>query len=613
MTAQESVVVYNITSSDKEFILWCLDKANNTLCLRLPGHTEMIIEVLTVDPKGLIHGGSQNVVVPNPKALITKFVETYKAKYGSFGITSCSTVHRKEIYFYNRGITKPYLKIDFSTLRDFNQFKNLFFNMNTDGSVRKTNVVLEDGFEVRLRPLEIDIPLIWQFLHRFNIRPCSTIFLPGNANPCEEGTRISKCPREFTTPTVNPAPSDISVFPLIFSFDIESYSSDHNVFPNAETLDDIVFFIGIQVKRYRSEERGRNIGIYVMDPKYMTNFKDGEIICVKDERELLITFFKLLEDIQPQIVLSFNGLLFDVKYMHNRMEHYQLKYPNFSLLLNSQMNGEVRIKRFNWSSSAYKGINGCYFDIAGVVYMDMFLEIKRNYHLSSYTLNESSTYFLKDNKVDLKAKEMFRIYGNYQKGIIELENLIIIADYGIKDAILPLRLFDHLHQWTTYTQMCKIMNIQLIELIARGQTIRTKSNIYRVCRDSNMLINIPKDKPVFQGKFKGAFVGTMTIGIHDNVGVVDFSSLYPSIMARYNLSYDTFIHPRDWHLYKEEEFQRFIVETGGQWSRKIEIRYINKDIYKGIIPIVVEGFLAARKVEKKLAEKAARRARRTAI
>src|SRR6185437_14351632 len=153
------------------------------------------------------------------------------------------------------------------------------------------------------------------------------------------------------------------------------------------------------------------------------------------------------------------------------------------------------------------------------------------------------------------------------------------------------------------------MNIQLIELVSRGQTIRTKSNVYRVSRARGMVINIPKNKPTFKGKFKGAFVGDMTPGLHDNVICIDFSSLYPSIIAAYNLCYTTFIHPKDWDKYKEGEYREFIV-TLPITGQKVPVRYAIADEYKGfkgykgILPEVVEGFLKSRKVAKAMEEAA---------
>jgi len=84
----------------------------------------------------------------------------------------------------------------------------------------------------------------------------------------------------------------------------------------------------------------------------------------------------------------------------------------------------------------------------------------------------------------------------------------------------------------------------------------------------------------------------MKAGLYDKVIVYDFSSLYPSILSSCNLCYSTYIHPRDWHLYGPEMYNKFDVSTPD--GEKREVRFIKTSVYKGILPRVVEGFLAAR-------------------
>jgi DNA polymerase delta subunit 1 len=140
--------------------------------------------------------------------------------------------------------------------------------------------------------------------------------------------------------------------------------------------------------------------------------------------------------------------------------------------------------------------------------------------------------------------------------------------------------------------MASIMGVGVMDLITRGQTLRTKANIYRTARDLGFIINVPRDKPTFAGKFKGAYVCEMKAGLYNDVIVYDFSSLYPSILSAANLCYTTFIHPRDWHRYGPDMYTSFNVSTSG--GEKREVRFVKTHIFKGVIPRVVEGFLKAR-------------------
>src|SRR5256712_6796245 len=44
--------------------------------------------------------------------------------------------------------------------------------------------------------------------------------------------------------------------------------------------------------------------------------------------------------------------------------------------------------------------------------------------------------------------------------------------------------------------------------------------------------------------YKGAIVLEPSVGLHDNVAVLDFSAMYPSLMVKYNISPDTLVNRR---------------------------------------------------------------------
>src|SRR6185437_8431104 len=324
----DKCLIYHVTSTDKEFILWCFNSKSEVICIRVPVQIEIIVEALTVDEKGCLTDKSENTTI-DPENAFKKFLEPLNTSLKHFGVTSLSIVYRKEIYFYNTS-TKPYIRVEFSSLIGFNKFKQLF--TNEDGTVKRANVVIQAGFQVRLRLLESDIPPVWQFLYKFSIRFCSTIYLPSDTDICVEGNKISQCTIEYKTPTITPCDKDLVIYPLIFSFDIESYSHNHNMFPNADNLDDVVFFIGIHVKRYRAPaSTERRIGLYLIREGLLPSDESGnEILLFNTEEELLSKFYDLICEIKPQIVLSFNGLGFDNKYIHRRMCLQHLSYPNFS-------------------------------------------------------------------------------------------------------------------------------------------------------------------------------------------------------------------------------------------------------------------------------------------
>lgn len=637
MAADREVQIYHITSTDTEQIAWCLDAKSKTVCVRTPLVFSVLVEALSVENpvRAQLNERSKNVALT--PAILRAFLSARKNSFRSLSITSVEAVQLADIYFYQDGHRKPYLRVFFSSQRGFQRFRDLFQGKGTDveeepepaaiahddddavptppvavpevpeeGEQKQhRNVFLiTEGLHARFRILESDIAPYWHWLIHHKIRAGSTITLPNDARLVDaaDPSGISRADRECTdVTTLELSPNgDLATRPKILSWDIESFSDIKGRFPNAMGLADVAFFISAFIKRYGDpDSAARRVGIYLVDSLDTLGLTeprlaDGtELILVNSEPELLDAFWKLIHEEKPQILLGYNTMGFDSRYLHHKMAIYQRAYPNISLM-RDEVCPTTQMRQFMWSSSAYKAVECWYYDTPGMLVLDMYVELKRSENLKAYTLNAVSEHFLNEHKVDLSAEEMFRIYREYLAGSrteTTRAEMRKIAEYGIQDSVLPARLFDLRTQWTTYIQMASIMGVGVMDLITRGQTLRTKANIYRTCREMGFVINVPRDKPVFAGKFRGAYVCEMKQGLHENVIVYDFASLYPSTIAAMNLCYSTFIHPRDWAMYPPSLYSSFMLTVG---DTKREVRYVKASVFKGILPRVVEGFLAAR-------------------
>jgi len=149
---------------------------------------------------------------------------------------------------------------------------------------------------------------------------------------------------------------------------------------------------------------------------------------------------------------------------------------------------------------------------------------------------------------------------------INAMNYVVLASYGWKDADLTYRL-------TTYgtntvmklmTMLSRISYQSMEDVSREGASGWIKNLIFREHRVRNVIIprsersnepgmegkviagdildvkNILSTHADIQGKkFKGAVVLDPVGGVHFNVSVLDFASLYPSIIETWNLSYET--------------------------------------------------------------------------
>jgi DNA polymerase delta subunit 1 len=77
----------------------------------------------------------------------------------------------------------------------------------------------------------------------------------------------------------------------------------------------------------------------------------------------------------------------------------------------------------------------------------------------------------------------------------------------------------------------------------------------------------------------------------DPVAVLDFASLYPSIMMAHNLCYSTLIPP---YKLKEMEVNKYEKSPNGDY-------FVKKNVVRGVLPQILEDLISARhKVKAKL-------------
>jgi DNA polymerase delta subunit 1 len=109
--------------------------------------------------------------------------------------------------------------------------------------------------------------------------------------------------------------------------------------------------------------------------------------------------------------------------------------------------------------------------------------------------------------------------------------------------------------------------------------------LYRKANELGYLI--PVEKTCGQdGKFEGAVVIEPARGFYaDPVAILDFASLYPTIMMAHNLCYSTWVTQ---HKLREIDVSMYERTPSGDF-------FIKKSIKKGVLPIILEELISARK------------------
>lgn len=189
-----------------------------------------------------------------------------------------------------------------------------------------------------------------------------------------------------------------------------------------------------------------------------------------------------------------------------------------------------------------------------------------------------------------------KLVTKYQHGSNKDRSLI--AEYCIQDCELVTKLLEKLKVGVNNIGMANVTNVPLSYLFLRGQGIKVFSLLSKECSRHNHLIPLIEDQG--ESWYEGATVfDPDPPGAHfDVIPVLDYASLYPSIMIQRNISHETLVeNPAyenlDGYMYHEVTIN---LEDGSKKPLKFAQK---KNGEHGIIPTILKYLLDARKECKK--------------
>jgi len=461
--------------------------------------------------------------------------------------------------------------------------------------------------------------------------------------------------------------------PKYCSFDIECYSQNHNSkLPDPKEPENVVFQISMVFGKIGDSSYHKSYLLSLFDP---LEIEDSTLLKFKYEKELLLKFSKLIRKKDPLIFEGYNIMKFDWTYMIARAEKLGI-LPEF-LNISRIIGKKAKVCTVKWNSSAYKDQEFSFPDCFGRIQLDVILEIERNFRLPTYSLNAVAEKFLNEKKDDITPRQLFMFYKitdetlhllhdtisdeefkniqrqiktilplrkthgvvrRHRKKMLECTNqyvlkklvrecLTMTLKYCKQDTILPIKLIDKLNLLTTMEEMSNVMHVPMSYLHTRGQQIKVLAQVYREALQEGLIIPYNKKDPQKKKEhYEGAIVAEAHAGDYDNVGTLDFTSLYPSTIMAFNICYKTLVkdnsvpnsecHVLEWtsHIGCPHDPQKRKKKIGNQLVvicgdfkcrfKKVKITYDEKTKIitrenEGVLPRLERNLLTSRKEVKK--------------
>jgi DNA polymerase delta subunit 1 len=327
------------------------------------------------------------------------------------------------------------------------------------------------------------------------------------------------------------ARDDIAPF-VVASVDIECYSKSRK-FPDANNTDDVCFQIAISLCKFGSDEPYDKTCLCYK--KTDSNLEGCNILSYPTEREMLEAFQKYLHKKDVDIITGWNIFGFDMEYIYKRAQINKCHYEFFNLGKLRDTESELVIKKL--SSSALGDNLLKLLPMSGRFIFDLFHEVKKGYKLDSYKLDNVSKLYLGDQKIDMPPKEMFIRYE--EEDPVKLRE---VAEYCIKDTLLPHRLMKKLCTLLNLVEMAKATWVPVPFLVERGQQIKVFSQLTKKARELGFMVPTIRYGAIPEEPYEGATVLEAQKGAYYTpITALDFESLYPSIMMAHNLCYSSYV------------------------------------------------------------------------
>ncbi len=296
-------------------------------------------------------------------------------------------------------------------------------------------------------------------------------------------------------------------------------------------------YMALEPPRYVEEQRVPDLKIYAFDIECYNRYGEPDperdpIILISratrsgvetfeadgrtDER-LLREFMADLLSEDPDVVVGYNSNHFDWPYIIARAHKARIKFDV------ARSSGEP-------AQSVYG-----HYSLVGRANIDLYDYASEIQEVKVKTLENVADYLGVLKKSERVLIDPMAIYEYWD----EETKRPVLRQYNRDDAVSTFRLAEVVLPFAI--QLSSLVGLPLDQVFAASVGNRVEWHLIRQAFLYGELVPNAKERP--EETYRGAIVLKPKPGIHENIAVLDFSSMYPNIMIRYNISPDTYVPP----------------------------------------------------------------------
>lgn len=262
---------------------------------------------------------------------------------------------------------------------------------------------------------------------------------------------------------------------------------------------------------------GHSVGWLQLDDGELTNgsiVPDEEVIIERERREELIihSFEDLVRKEDPDILTGYNIDGYDIPHILKRMEAVGI--PS----LNLGRDGSA-VEKFGYRT----------WKARGRIILDTWWEAKKTFRPKKESLEAVSQLVLGEGKDDIDTSQIEYEWENRKDDVIK---------YCEKDASLALRILDRTQSVKRGMALSFVARLPLADVLTGTTSNLIDSILIREADRSDIGIPLTRHEKK-TSKIEGAYVHSIEPGLYHWVAVLDFRSMYPSLMIKHNICFTT--------------------------------------------------------------------------
>ncbi|ALU11603.1 DNA polymerase [Ignicoccus islandicus DSM 13165] len=238
----------------------------------------------------------------------------------------------------------------------------------------------------------------------------------------------------------------------------------------------------------------------------------------KSDLEVIKWFKETVLELDPDLVYGYNCNNFDWPYLIERSKRIGIKLD---------VGRKVGVLP---TSGAYG-----HYSIPGRLNVDIYDFAKDVYEIKVKTLENVADYLgvmKKEDRVIIPGHEIYKYWEDpsLRETLRKYNEADALSTYLLAEIFVPFG-----------EQLSYLTGLPLDQVGAAPVGFKVEWYLMRIAYSVNELVPNRVERKV--QSYKGAIVLKPIRGVHENVAVLDFSSMYPNIMIKYNVGPDTLVRP----------------------------------------------------------------------